>query len=101
MTPVPPAASVVPRDTVTQQATEALAYQLGTLRARCPPPPGEHKFTLNVTFDALGAEVTRGIAEMRTNPRSELGSCIAGALKPLRVAPPGAVTMVEVPLSLP
>ena len=97
----PPAVVVTPPETVAAQASEAIAYQLASLRARCPAPPGEHKFTFNVTFNAEGIEVAHGISADRRNPKTLLASCLSGALAPLRVPPPGATTAVEVPLNLP
>lgn len=95
-------APVLAREVVTQHASEALTYQRAALRGRCPVPPGErHLFVLNVTFDGQGVEVMRGIHEDRQNPKSSLAQCIAGVLTPIRVPAPGAVIMVEVPLSLP
>ena len=96
--PVP----VLAREVVTQHASEALAYQRAALRERCPVPPGErHAFVLNLTFDGQGVEVMRGVHEDRQNPKSSLGQCVAGALTPIRVPAPGAVTMVEVTLRFP
>lgn len=97
----PPAVVVTPRETVAEQAREAIAYQMMSLRERCPAPPGEHKFMFNVTFDAGGIEVAHGISADRRNPKSLLATCLSGAIAPLRVPPPGVTTAVEVPLILP
>lgn len=93
---------VTPVETVMAQAREALEYQHGELRARCPVPPGEsHKFTINVTFDAQGTEVSRGLMEDPSNPPSSLGMCLPGVITPLRIPPPGKETWVEIPLRMP
>lgn len=99
--PAPTSPPVTPQATVEQQAREALAYQRAALQQRCPAPPGAHRFVFNVTFDAQGVEVVHGIAADRSNPRSELAACLSAALAPLRVPPPGATTMVELPWALP
>jgi hypothetical protein len=97
-----PVVAPTSRAVVAQQASEALAYQIGTLRSRCPPGSGEqHRYTLNVTFDPQGNEVMRGFVEDRQNPSSRITQCVIEVLTPLRVPAPGAVTSVEVPLVLP
>jgi hypothetical protein len=97
-----PVVAPTPREVVARQASEALAYQIGTLRSRCPPGPGEqHRYVLNVTFDPQGDEVMRGFVEDRQNPSSRITQCVTEVLAPLRVPAPGAVTSVEVPLVLP
>jgi hypothetical protein len=97
---IPP--TVVPAATVARQASETLQYHRTLLRERCRPPAGTTaRFTLNITFDAAGMQVIRGIVEARDNPPPGLGSCVNSTLPALRVPPPGAVTPVEVELSLP
>jgi len=101
---VPSAPTVVvrPPEAVAADARETLAYQRTALRTRCPIEPGQRfEFRLNVTFDAAGFEVARGIVENRDNPRSTTAACVSAAISPLRVPAPGAVTFVEVPLALP
>lgn len=101
-TPTPEPGPVVAREVVAQQAAEALAYHRGLLVERCRPPAGATlRYSLDVTFDPQGAQVSRGIREDRENPRTAVARCISEALPALSVPAPGAVTMVEVPLSLP
>lgn len=98
-TPPPP---IVPAATVAAQASETLQYHRAMLRERCRPPAGTTaRFTLNVTFDAAGVQVIRGIVEDRDNPPPGLGSCVNTTLPALRVPAPGAVTAIEVELVLP
>jgi hypothetical protein len=110
--PDPVAASVVPTVTPPPAPVQAipptvvpaatLQYHRTLLRERCRPPAGTTaRFTLNITFDAAGMQVIRGIVEARDNPPPGLGSCVNSTLPALRVPPPGAVTPVEVELSLP
>lgn len=95
----PPTAT---QEEVLRQAQEALAYQRDALVTSCRPGPGEqHRFVLNVTFDAAGAEVMRGIVEDRSNPSPGIAQCVAQTLKALRIPPPGATTLVDVPLRVP
>lgn len=87
---------------VTADAIAALEYQRMTLRSRCPPAPGQRfGVLLNVTFDAQGVEVMRGLSEERGNSLPELTRCVTDKLTPLRVPPPGAMVRVEIPLALP
>lgn len=95
------AAPVRSREEVARDAASALEYQHSTLRGRCRARPGErHAFTLDVTFDANGVQLARGVLEGRHEDRG-LGMCVSEALQALKVPPPGAVTQVEVPLVLP
>lgn len=92
---------VTPPEVVARHAREAMAYQDAELRRRCPPPtPGRHEFKFDVSFDADGVEVMRGMLSDRRNPRSDLADCLSRELQPLRVPPPGAVTRVELPITL-
>lgn len=95
-------AEPVAREVVARQAAEALAYHRGLLLERCRPPAGATlRYSLDVTFDPQGAQVSRGIREDRENPRTGVARCISEALPALMVPAPGAMMMVEVPLSLP
>lgn len=102
-TPAPiPTPTIVPAATVARQASETLEYHRALLRERCSPPAGTTaRFTLNVTFDAAGTQVIRGIVEDRDNPPPGLGGCGNTTLPALRVPPPGAVTAIEVALTVP
>lgn len=60
------------------------------------------KVTFNVTFDAAGREIARGISEDRRAPAGEFGRCLRrlrGAA--LTIAPPGANVGVSIPVSFP
>jgi hypothetical protein len=106
-TVVPPA-PVATSELVVQQATEALAYQRTRLRDLCYRPaalaagaPLSAVWTLNVTFDALGNQLARGVVEQRGTSTPDLTTCIGNETQPLRVPPPGRMIMVEIPLSFP
>jgi len=103
-----PATPVASRETVTRQASEALAYHRPALRDRCygpvvagEAPPRPAKLIFNVTFDAAGVQVMRGVVEPRDTSIPEVTRCVGDHLPALRVAPPGATMMVEVPLEFP
>ncbi len=108
---VPPpvvATPVATSELVVQQATEALAYQRTRLRDLCYRPaalaagaPLSAVWTLNVTFDALGNQLARGVVEQRGTSTPDLTACIGNETQPLRVPPPGRIVMVEIPLSFP
>ena len=109
---VPPAPvitqQVASRERVAQQASEALAYQRSALRDRCYRPAAlvagvglRAGWTLNVTFDAQGKQLARGMEEQRGTSTPALSECIGDQMQPLMVPPPGATIMVEIPLSFP
>ena len=102
------APQVASRELVAQQASEALAYQRAALRDRCYRPAAlaagvglRAAWIFNVTFDAQGNQLARGMEEHRDTSTPELSQCIGDQMKPLRVPPPGATLMVEIPLSFP
>ncbi len=95
-------------DRVTQQARDGLEALRATLVARCAPEgsrdAGAHPATLvvNLTFDADGREIARGIAENRRAPAGRLGTCLRRLRDTsLSVAPPGVTVGVSVPITLP
>ncbi len=108
-TPEPVAAAPVSApELVMQQASEALSYQRTRLRDVCYRPaalaagkPLSAVWTLNVTFDALGNQLTRGVVEHRDTSTPDLTMCIGKETQPLSVPPPGRTIMVEIPLSFP
>ena len=107
--PVPVASprSVASRSLVTRHAVEALAYVRPQLLARCylPAVDGEARppveFVFDVTFDAEGVQVMRGMVERRDMAIAGVSRCVADEMPPLRIPAPGAVTMVEVTLRFP
>jgi hypothetical protein len=99
------AAPPVDRARVARHAAEALAYHRPLLLDRCwrpaAPRPAAAVFTFNLSFDARGEQVARGVVEEAGTSTPELTRCVVAVLPPLRVPPPGAGVQVEVPLRLP
>jgi hypothetical protein len=75
---------------------------------RCPSATGAHgaragtKLTFNVTFDARGREIARGIMQDRRAPAKELAACLR-KLPPtrLQISPPGRNVGVRVAVAFP
>lgn len=102
---------------VSQDAKASLELQRAALTKLCwepltkgeaanpqaPPParPGYIDYSIDVTFDAKGAQLARGMSEERRTARLEVTACVSSHMKPLSVPAPGAVVRVEVPFRLP
>ncbi|WP_437954976.1 hypothetical protein WME76_25885 [Sorangium sp. So ce119] len=102
------APQTVPRDEVARQAARALDAHRPAIVARCyepaiaaQPEPRAVKYVFNITFDAQGRQIARGLIEDRETARPEVTACLVGALPPVEIAPPGANVRVDVPFSLP
>lgn len=112
---VRPAAAPEPRARATPELMARVAAEAGQsldavraeLVARCVPPDragelGGARFTFNVTFDASGREIARGIGEDRRFRAPEVASCLRRLpLGTLRVSAPGANVGVRLALKLP
>jgi hypothetical protein len=90
------------------RASEQTKAKIEALRsyidASCWPGPGaaKVKVTFNVTFDAAGREIARGISEDRRAPAREFGRCLRKLQGTgLAISPPGANVAVAVPVSFP
>jgi hypothetical protein len=60
------------------------------------------KLTFNITFDAQGREIARGISEDRRAPAGEFGRCLRKLQGiTLAVAPPGSNVGVSIPVAFP
>lgn len=101
-----PTPAVVAR--VAEEASLALERAREDLRARCVPagrPAGSGlpaRFTFNITFDASGREIARGISEDRRARDPEVAGCLRRLpFGTLRVTAPGANVGVRVAMSLP
>lgn len=92
---------------VAEEASLGLEAARPELVARCVPPgrPADQassRFTFNVTFDADGREIARGISEDRSARSPEVASCLRRLpLGALRVSAPGANVGVRLAFSLP
>lgn len=93
------------------RAAEELSRNLEAARAgfaeRCVPearraggPPA--RVTFNITFDASGREIARGISDDRRAPAPEVARCLRKLpMGALRVSAPGANVGVRVAMTLP
>jgi hypothetical protein len=87
---------------VAHEATRVLEAARSDLAARCAPSgAGGAQFTFNVTFDANGREIARGISEDRRHRAPRVASCLRKLpIGSLRVTPPGANVGVRVAMQL-
>lgn len=104
----PQGAPSVSRDEIARQAARALDAHRPALVERCyrpaiaaQPEPRAVRYVFNITFDAQGRQIARGLIEDRETARPEVTACLVGALPPVEIAPPGANVRVDVPFSLP
>lgn len=105
----PPAPLLTPdRALVVQHALAALSYHRPLLLARCYrpalaelPAPIPAEFSLDLTFDARGVQLMRGVVELPGTSTPEITRCVGDLLPPLLIPPPGATVAVEVPLRFP
>lgn len=93
---------------VAEEASRGLERAKEELVARCVPvdrpagPAAGARFTFNLTFDAAGREIARGISEDRRAPDPEVAGCLRRfPLGSLRVSAPGASVGVRVAMTLP
>lgn len=107
-----PAAPAGPTDELKQkvikQVTEALEGQRKDLVKECwapaakaNPEPALARYSFNVTFNAEGTEIARGISDVRGFERPDVGQCLRQRSLGLRIPPPGVNVMVDVPFTLP
>ncbi|MGK3960815.1 hypothetical protein WMF38_48170 [Sorangium sp. So ce118] len=106
--PAPERAKAVPRDEVARQAALALDAHRPALVDRCykpaiaaKPEPRAVKYVFNITFDAGGRQIARGLIEDHETARPEVTACLVAALPPVAIPAPGANVRVDVPFSLP
>lgn len=104
----PPAVVVVDRARAGEHARAAVAYARPQLLARCYrpaiaglPAPIPAEFVLDVTFDAEGVQLQRGLNEVPGTSTPELTRCVGEQLGPLRIPAPGGPVQLEVPLRFP
>src|SRR5262249_45407761 len=97
------------RKAVLANALKALDAYRPAILEKCFRPalatgagPPRVKLRFNITFDAAGKQIARGLMQDRDAPRPELGDCAAGALPVnLEVPPPGAIVAVDGEWELP
>lgn len=68
--------------------------------AKKPDPPNV-KYLFNITLDAAGNLIARGVVEDRPTSRPEVLQCLNDNFPAVRVAPPGQTVLVDVPFELP
>jgi hypothetical protein len=108
--PVKPvvAAPIVDKKRVLEEATANLDKHKKALSEKClapslakKPEPSKVKYLFNITFDASGKVIARGVTEDRETARPDVLSCISASFPDLQVTPPGQSVLVDVPLELP
>ncbi len=65
------------------------------------PDPPNVKYLFNVTLNAAGILIARGVVEDRTTSRPEVLQCINDNFPVVRVPPPGQTVLVDIPFELP
>ncbi|WP_437594062.1 hypothetical protein [Sorangium sp. So ce1000] len=65
------------------------------------PDPARAKYIFNMTFDASGKEIARGISEVRGMDRPDAAQCLRMMPLGLGVPPPGTRVSVEIEMTLP
>jgi hypothetical protein len=105
--PPTPASNATPAQ-VAADAKKAVDAQRPALIKKCwetaaapQGSAGSWKAIFNITFDATGQQVARGIVVDRSSTRYEVTNCVNDNLSTLKIPAPGAVATAEVPLSLP
>lgn len=65
------------------------------------PEPATARYLFDLTFDAAGKEIARGISEPRGESRADVGVCLRALPIGLAIPPPGENVRVEAVLVLP
>ncbi len=65
------------------------------------PEPSKAQYILDMTFDATGKEISRGINEVRGYERGDTAMCLREQPMDLTIDPPGANVRVRLELALP
>jgi hypothetical protein len=68
--------------------------------AKNPDPP-KVKYTFNITFNAAGNIIARGVTEDRATSRPDVLQCINEDFPAVRLSPLGQTVLVDVPFELP
>lgn len=105
--PAPPATPAPTADSAAaaRAAEAALEAQRAAVVARCIPPDakggGPSRLRINITFDASGNQIMRGIIADRTDPRRELAGCVTDALPNLTIPPQASSVALDLVWTLP
>lgn len=99
---------IVDQARVFREASAALDRHKKTLTEKClapalaqKPEPPRVKYSFNLTFDASGMVIARGIIEDHATARPDVATCVGDNFPELKVTPPGQTVRVDVPLELP
>lgn len=99
---------IVDQAHVFREASAALDRHKKALTEKCltpalaqKPDPPRVKYSFNLTFDASGMVIARGIIEDRATARADVTTCVSDNFPELKVTPPGQTVRVDVPLELP
>jgi len=101
LAPAPHAADL---DAIRKAVETQLEADRTRLTARCDALDGGPQplhWTLDLTFDAQGNQLARGVVEERGASRPEATACLTHELPSLTIPAQGVSGHVEVPLSLP
>lgn len=108
--PGPPTAPLEVQSAVESAAASALAnLKEQDFKPRCwaptlaaAPEPARSTYSVQITFDADGREIARGVSELRdTDSRSDVANCLGRSDLTLQIPPPGQIVSVVVPLHFP
>ncbi|MFO0589014.1 MAG: hypothetical protein U0441_15800 [Polyangiaceae bacterium] len=104
----PPAAPALDKASVLAAATKDLERYRADVVKKCVEPaikkqpnPPIVKLTFNVSFDAQGKQVMRGVMEDRETWHEGVSMCAQDTIPALAVPPPGANVGVDLPWTLP
>lgn len=113
VTPEPPAAAPGPvsPEVITkasEDAARALEKAKKKLSDACwkpalaeTPEPKTARYLFNLSFDARGKEIARGVTELRDESRADVGQCLRAQPIGLEIPPPGAIIAVSIALEFP
>ncbi len=106
--PQQPSPPVVDKQQIIREAVAVLAKHKKALAEKCvaaalakKPDPPSVKLLFNITFNAQGKPIARGVTEDRQTSRPEVTTCVNESLPEITVTPPGQTVLVDVPLELP
>jgi hypothetical protein len=106
--PMAKPAPSVDKARVVQQATAELDKHKKSLTEKCLAPslaknpnPPNVKYIFNITFNAAGNNIARGVIEDRETSRPEVLQCLDDNFPLVRLPPLGQTVLVDVPFALP
>lgn len=92
----------------TEDATKALEKAKTQLTESCwkpalaaSPEPKSARYLFNLSFDAQGHELARGVTELRDASRADVGQCLRAQPLGLEIPAPGAIIAVSIAVEFP